>query len=100
MPPYHDEGIALVSRVVKMSELRDSSEGTRSEASVSAFSRREEEQPCDRRACRRNAALGDEYARIATRLHSESDNVGLGDVTFGVHVRPSLKECASGSGTL
>ena len=35
-----------------MSELRDSSEGTRSEASVSAFSRREEEQ-------RKNASRSD-----------------------------------------
>ena len=51
-----------------MRELRDSSVGTRSEANVSAFSRREEEQPRDRRADRRKAAHGDEYARIATRV--------------------------------
>ena len=51
-----------------MSELRDSSQGTMSEANVSAFSRREEEQPRDRRADRRKAAHGDELARIATRL--------------------------------
>ena len=51
-----------------MSELRDSSQGTRSEANVSAFSRREEEQPRDRRADRRKTAHGDETARIATRL--------------------------------
>ena len=51
-----------------MSELCDSSVGTKSEASVSAFSRREEEQPRDRRAARRNAAHGDEHARIATRV--------------------------------
>ena len=43
-------------RGVKMSEFRDSSAGTRSEASVSAFSRREKEQPRDRRADRCNAA--------------------------------------------
>ena len=43
-------------RGVKISEFRDSSAGTRSEASVSAFSRREEEQPRDRRAVRRKAA--------------------------------------------
>ena len=54
-------GAALLSafihtRGVKMSELRYSSAGTRSEASVSAFSRREEEQPRDRRAVRRKAA--------------------------------------------
>ena len=82
-------------RGAKMSEFRDSSEGTRSEASGSAFSRREEEQPCDRRACRRNAALGDEYARIATRLHFELDNVVSGDVTLKRCVRPSSKECTS-----
>ena len=50
----------LSSRGVKMSELRDSSRGTRSEASVSAFSRREEEQPRGRQADRRRAAYGDE----------------------------------------
>ena len=44
----------------KMSELRYSSAGTRSEASVSAFSRREEEQPRGRQADRRKAAYGDE----------------------------------------
>ena len=76
-------------RGVKMSELRDSSAGTRSEAIVSAFARREEEQPRDRRAARRNAALGDECARIATRLHSERDNVGSSDVTLGVFVKLS-----------
>lgn len=41
--PLADEGIALVFRGVKMSELCDSSAGTRNKASVSAFSRREEE---------------------------------------------------------
>ena len=41
--PLANEGIALVSRGVKMSELCDSSAGTRNKASVSAFSRREEE---------------------------------------------------------
>ena len=50
-----------------MSELCDSSVGSRSKANVSAFSRREEEQPRGRRADRRNAAYGDERARIATR---------------------------------
>ena len=50
-----------------MREHRDSSAGTRSEASVSAFSRREEEQPRDRRADRRKAAHGDGYARLVTR---------------------------------
>ena len=55
------------SRGVKMRELCDSSAGTKSKANVSAFSRREEEQPRDRRATRRNAAHGDEHARIATR---------------------------------
>ena len=38
-------------------------------------------------ASRRNAAHGDEYARIATRLHSERDNVVSYDVTFGVFVK-------------
>ena len=52
--------IRFHTRGVKMSELRDSSEGTRSEASVSAFSRREEEQPRGRQADRRKAAYGDE----------------------------------------
>ena len=47
-------------RGVKMSELRYSSRGTRSEASVSAFSRCEEEQSRGRQADRRKAAYGDE----------------------------------------
>ena len=47
-------------RGVKMSEFRDSSAGTRSEASVSAFSRRKEEQSRGRQADRRKAAYGDE----------------------------------------
>ena len=51
-----------------MSELRDSSQGTRSEANVSAFSRRKEEQPRDKRVDRRKTAHGDETARIATRV--------------------------------
>ena len=51
-----------------MREHCDSSVGTRSEANVSAFSRREEEQPRDRRADRRKAAHGDETARIVTLL--------------------------------
>ena len=51
-----------------MRELCDSSVGTRSEANVSAFSRREEEQPRGRRADRRKAAHGDETARIVTLL--------------------------------
>ena len=72
-----------------MSELRDSSRGTRSEASVSAFSRREEEQSRGRQADRRRAAYGDDYARIATRLHSELDNVGSSDVTLGFFVKLS-----------
>ena len=58
IPPLHG---------VKKRELRDSSEGTRSEANVFAFSRREKERPCDRRADRREAAHGDEVARNATR---------------------------------
>ena len=78
-------------RGVKMSEFRDSSAGTRSEAIVSAFARREEEQPRDRRAARRNAALGDECARIATRLHSELDNIMSSDVTLGVFVKLSRR---------
>ena len=52
---------------MKKRELRDSSEGTRSEANVFAFSRRDKEQPRGRRADCRNAAYSDEYARIATR---------------------------------
>ena len=75
-----------------MSELRDSSAGTRSEASVSAFSRREEEQSRGRQADRRKAALGDEYARIVTRLHFELDNVVSYDVTLKRCVIPSSKE--------
>ena len=51
-----------------MRELCDSSVETRSEANVSAFSRREEEQPRGRRADRRKAAHGDETARIVTLL--------------------------------
>ena len=51
-----------------MRELCDSSVGTRSEANVSAFSRREEEQPRGRRADCRKAAHGDETARIVTLL--------------------------------
>ena len=58
-----------------MSELRGSSVGTRSEANVSAFSRREEEQPRDRRADRRNAAHGNETARIATRVSGALDRL-------------------------
>ena len=42
--PLTNEGSALVSRGVKMSELRDSSAGTRNEASASAFSHRDKEQ--------------------------------------------------------
>ena len=72
-----------------MSEFRDSSAGTRSEASVSAFSRREEEQPRGRQADRRKAAYGDEIARIATRLHFERDNIVSGDVTLGFFVKLS-----------
>ena len=52
--------IRFHTRGVKMSEFRDSSAGTRSEASASAFSRREEEQPRGRQADRRRAAYGDE----------------------------------------
>ena len=53
-----------------MRELCDSSVGTRSEANISAFSRREEEQPRDRRADRRKAAHGDDLTRLATRLRA------------------------------
>ena len=60
-----------------MRELRDSSAGTRSEANVSAFSRREEEQPRDRRATRRNAAHGDGYARLVTRGVGEAPTIIL-----------------------
>ena len=58
IPPLHG---------VKIRELRDSSEGTRSETNATAFSRREKERPCDRRADRRIATHGDETARHATR---------------------------------
>ena len=92
--------IRFHTRGAKMSEFRDSSEGTRSEASDSAFSRREEEQPRGRRADRRKAAYGDDYARIATRLHFEPDDVVSCDVTFGVRVIPSSKKVSSCSGTL
>ena len=38
--------------------------------------------------------------RLGERLHSEKDNVVSGDITFGVFVKPSPKECSSLSGTL
>ena len=60
-------GIIPPPHGVKMREFRDSSIGTRSEANVFAFSRREKEHPCGRRADRRRAAYGDETARNATR---------------------------------
>ena len=63
-PPLHG---------VKMREFRDSSAGTKSEANVSSFSRREKEHSCDRRAARRNAAHGDEVARNVTREREGSN---------------------------
>ena len=63
-PPLHG---------VKMREFRDSSAGTKSEANVSSFSRREKELSCDRRAARRNAAHGDEVTRNVTREREGSN---------------------------
>ena len=71
-----------------MSELRDSSVGTRSEANVSAFSRREEEQPRDRRADRRKAAHGDETARIVTLLGT---HLARRDLQAWAKIRPRCK---------
>ena len=75
-----------------MSELRDSSVGTRSEANVSAFSRREEEQPRDRRADRRKAAHGDETARIVTSLGTHFARRGVQEA-----VTPPVNAWVSGA---
>ena len=71
-----------------MRELCDSSVGTRSEANVSAFSRREEEQPRDKRADRRKTAHGDETARIVTLLGT---HLARRDLQAWAKIRPRCK---------